>query len=170
MQKEFTYPIDVRTITSKGMTIHLQADEAECAALADRFDVPRVISLSSDLTVRRAGLIVVEGTFKAVVEQICVVSLEKFENQIQSDFKLFFDPDMKKTHNQIIDIDVGDEEVEPIVNGRIDVGAALAEQFGLNLDLFPKKTKQPFCYADPLSEAEEKQKHPFSELKNLLKG
>ena len=51
----------------------------------------------------------------------------------------------------------------------IDAGAVVAEQFGLHLDLFPKKTKEIFVYEDPLSPEEEQQRHPFCVLKNLIK-
>ncbi len=169
MQKEFTYPIDVRTITERGIPVHLVADERDCARLAERFDLPQVLSFRADLTARRAGLIVLEGNFTARVVQTCVVSMESFETDVAGEFKVFFDPDMKKTSDRIIDIDVGDEDVEPVQNGIIDAAAVVAEQFGLNLDLFPKKTNQPFMYADPLSEEEEAQKHPFAALKGLLK-
>lgn len=169
MQKELTYPIDVRTITGKETTIHFEANSSECAALADRFNVPQVLSLRADLTVRRAGLIILEGVFSAQVIQTCVVSLEPFETTVSAPFKVFFDPALKKENNQIIDIDIGDEEAEPVQNGMIDAGAVVAEQFGLHLDLFPKKTTKPFVYEDPLSAAEEEQKHPFRVLKNLIK-
>ena len=169
MKKELTYPIDVRTITNKGNTIHFEADTAECAALAERFNLPQVLSLKADLNVRRAGLIVLEGSFCARLIQTCVVSLENFETTLEVPFKVFFDPALKKENNQIIDIDIGDEEAEPVQNGMIDAGAVVAEQFGLHLDLFPKKTKEIFVYEDPLSPEEEQQRHPFCVLKNLIK-
>lgn len=169
MQKELTYPIDMRTIGNKETAVHFEADPAECVALAERFNVPKVLSLRADLTVRRAGLIVLEGTFSARLIQTCVVSLDDFETTLSAPFKVFFDPALKTKAEPIIDIDVGDEEVEPVHNGIIDAGAVVAEQFGLHLDLFPKKANRPFLYEDPLSPEEEEQKHPFHVLKNLIK-
>lgn len=169
MQKELTYPIDIRTITNKGTIVHFEAEPAECAALAERFNVPQILSLNADLSVRRAGLIVLEGSFSARLVQTCVVSLENFETTLSAPFKVFFDPSLKAKAESVIDIDVGDEEIEAVQNGIIDAGAVVAEQFGLHLDLFPKKTNKPFLYEDPLSPEEEQQKHPFHVLKNLIK-
>ena len=83
---EFSYIVDVRQIPSAGMTLDIQADEVQCRALANRFNIPSVNKLSAKVNLMNINKdrVRVKGTFEAQVEQICVVSLEKFMQKVQS--------------------------------------------------------------------------------------
>ena len=171
MQKELTHPIDIRTITEKGINVAFEATPEELKALAKRFDVPEIKSLKTKLILAGTDLINVSGKFTAVVLLEDVVSLEKFQTTISEGFEVLFTKAKKpKTKKDSIEIDLSlDEEAEPISGNTIDCGDVVSEQFGLALPAFPKKTDTYFVYEEPLSEAEETAKNPFSILKKLKK-
>lgn len=144
MQKELTYPIDVRTVGSKETAIHFEADPAECAALAERFNVPKVLSLRADLTVRRAGLIVLEGTFSARLIQTCVVSLEDFETTLSAPFKVFFDPALNTKTETVIDIVSGMRKLSPFITVLLTLGRLWPNNSVCIWICFPKKQNSRF--------------------------
>lgn len=169
-EKELSYPVDVRTITGKGKHVRFTASENECKALAKRFELPAVKDLSVNIRIKKVGFIQMEGEIKARITQTDVVTLEPFDSVISEKFRVFFEVDKPENIRQAIDIDMDDEEIEPVRGGIIDCGAVAAEQFGLALDPFPKKSKKVFVYEDPLSKEEEKALHPFAGLKKLIKS
>ncbi|MGN1078560.1 MAG: YceD family protein [Alphaproteobacteria bacterium] len=164
---EFSYIVDVRQIPVSGLTLDLRADEAQRRALADRFDIPSIKALSARVVLTKINKdrVRVNGTFEADVEQICVVTLEPFVQQVQDHFSVIFsqeeDPSLKLNE---IDLDMDeDNDVEILENGKIDVGELTAEFLSLALDPFPHA---PDAVFQPES-APEIQKNAFSVLEKL---
>lgn len=155
--------VDVRQITPQGLSFDLTASAAERKELAERFELAEILSLTAQVRLTREALIVAAGTLRAQAVRQCVVSLESFAQPMEASFKVFFS---EKPSPSAAESDMEEEPVEAVVRGKIDLGALIAEQFGLNLDPFPKKEPGYFEYweDDP-----QKRKKPFARLKELLK-
>lgn len=118
--------------------LKVKAETAELSALAERMGLPSVISLNAFLTVRRTdSRLRVKGTFEAVIEQICVVSLEPFQNtangDIEEEFLLTDDPDSPE-----VDLDADEIMVEPFSGEEIDLGEIIVQNLLLALDPHPR--------------------------------
>lgn len=164
---EFSYIVDVRQIPVSGLTLDLRADETQRRALAGRFGIPSIKTLSAHITLTKINKnrVRVNGAFEAEVEQICVVTLEPFAQRVQDHFSVIFsqeeDPSLKLNE---IDLNMDeDDEIEFLENGKIDVGELTAEYFSLALDPFPHA---PDAVFRPES-APETRKNAFSVLEKL---
>ena len=137
------------------------ATPGQCAKIAERFDIPKLENLHTHIDVSMdRDLVRVSGHITADLEQVCVVSLDKFKSQIDTDFEALFSENVP-----LIKEGKMEDDVEPIDRGRLDVFEIVAEQIGLNLDPFPRKQNVSGDYI----ENEKKRNHPFANLKNLIK-
>ena len=89
---EFSHSVDISRIPASGLVLNLQANEKECAALAERFGLEAVHALSAELVFRRVNKkrVRLDASFEAQVEQICVVTLEPFTQQVKDCFSVVF--------------------------------------------------------------------------------
>lgn len=133
----------------------ISAREDECRALAVRFGLVALDSLRADVALCRVGhgpIVRVEGWLFAEVVQSCVVSLEPVKNRIEESFVLHYAPVARgksrgerrsKGRGHVTEkrLGEGDEEdiPEPLVDGRIDIGEAVAQHLALALDPYPRK-------------------------------
>ncbi|HLI13734.1 MAG TPA: DUF177 domain-containing protein [Alphaproteobacteria bacterium] len=123
------------------------ARESERQALAARFGLLALDSLGAELRLKRVGhgpVVRVEGRLVADVVQACVVSLEPVGSRIEEDFVLHYAPQARsEPHGHVIER--GEDEAtsgdwpEPLVDGRIDLGEAVAQQLAVTLDPYPRK-------------------------------
>lgn len=139
---EFSRPVLVDVISTRGIDMDVEANEAECVALAQRFGIDRVVSLKAKAQLKAlagGNLFRVDGHLFAVVQQTCVVTLEPFEQQVDESFVIVFgaDPDSDSVELELSFDD--DDPPEPLVDGAIDVGEVVAEHLALALDPFPRK-------------------------------
>jgi uncharacterized metal-binding protein YceD (DUF177 family) len=118
------------------LTSLVEADPAECRAIAARLRIPEVLALACRFTLRRAdgGTIDAEGELRARVVRECVVSLEPFEMAVAEDFTVRFVPAGSETDD---DDPLTPDEI-PYQGGAIDLGEAAVEQLALALDPFPR--------------------------------
>ena len=149
--------IDVRTITSDGPTIRFSAAAAECATIAERFDVPRLQVLDVQGTFAKDDLITFTGQMHVVAERTCVATLKPFIEDRTIPVHLLFSESPKDTDNP-------EEDILPIKHGKIDLLDVFAEEFGLTLNPFPKSTTGYTDYIDPNGQDSES---PFAVLKKL---
>lgn len=128
--------------------VTVEADAAERAALARRYNIPAVERLSCRLTLRRSrDTVFAEGDLRAEVVQTCVVSLDPVAQSVREVFTVRFVPEGEE---------IGDEDPEspdelPYAGTTIDVGEAVAEQLALALDPYPRR---PDAVMDPSADAE----------------
>ncbi len=137
MKPELHRPLALVEIGASGLECTVEADPAECAALAARLDVPAVLSLCCRFHLARAAdrAIVAQGRLLARVVRICVVSLDEFETDVTEDFRVCFVP--AGTEADPADPEADDEI--PFTGGAIDLGEAAAQQLALALDPYPRK-------------------------------
>lgn len=153
----------------------LEATPAECDALAKDCDLPGIDALSAAFRIARDGTdgLHVTGTVSARVRQVCVVSLDEFASDVVEPVDVRFAPEAEveelaaaRAARPGSDDEDLDDLPDPIVNGRIDLGALAAEILVLALDPYPRKPGAAF--ADPAPDAAETpDASPFAALKAI---
>lgn len=167
---EFSRPIRIDQLPSKLSRHRLEADEAERTALAERFDLVALDSLTAEIEINpptRRGLVRLQGRLKASVVQTCVVTLAPVPALVEAPFSLTFGPAVEEESDEIDLTWGGEDPPDPIEDGKIDLGEVVAEHLALALDPFPRAPGATF---DPLPEADEvpaPKASPFSALAAL---
>lgn len=137
MKSEFARTFDVRQAEGKAVT--LVADEAERAALAQRFDIVRIDRLEAELVLHReaGGVVNAAGTLTADVVQSCAVSAEDLPVAIREPLALRFVP-ASHDHTPDEEIELDAEELDEIEyeGAHFDLGEAVAQSVALAIDPF----------------------------------
>jgi uncharacterized metal-binding protein YceD (DUF177 family) len=134
---EFSRRVALGSVGSEGRRLSLTATPEECAALAARFGIPGVETLSAELTLRPepgGGAIGVTGRMRAEVVQSCVVTLDPVFQTVEEPVRLRLLPDGAEPGDE--DPETPDELVAE--GGEVDLGEAVAEQLSLALDPYPR--------------------------------
>lgn len=138
MTPELHRPMAADRIGFSGLEVTVEATAAECAALAERMDIPAIEALHCVLKLTRVGegRIDAAGHLRARVVQTCVVSLDDFTADVDEAFRLRFVPAGEESD----EIDAGDPVDEVGYEaGMLDLGEVTAEQLGLALDPYPRR-------------------------------
>lgn len=168
----WSVPVSVADIPDSGLHIKIDAPpktRAELAGLAAVRELP-ALSAEFDLT-RRGGKVHVAGQVKAVVGQTCVVTLDPIENQVHETVDLVFAPPAAgAAAKPELGLDSTDpltapDPPEPLVGGKVDLGAVATEFLVLAIDPYPRKAGAEF--APPVAETDGA--HPFAALGALKK-
>lgn len=135
---DLTRTLPLSDLNRSSVRMSIKAEIDELPALADRLGVLSVISLEAFMTVRRTdSRLRVNGTFQAVLEQVCVVSLDPFHNaaegEIEEEFLLTDDPDSPE-----VDLDADAITVEPFSGNEIDLGEIVVQNLLLVIDPHPR--------------------------------
>ena len=164
---EFSRPIDVTRLGDVEVTQEIEANAAERQALARRFDLVAIDALKARVRLRRirgGTALRLSGTLNADVVQTCVVSLAPVANHIDEDFTVIY-----ASNAPAEEVAIGaDPDVvlpEPMPEGYLDVGEAVAQQLGVSLDPYPRA---PGATIDPKwTEGERERDNPFAKLATL---
>lgn len=161
------HEIEVATLPPGGENVVLLPDAATLARLAEFAGVNEIKSLEVRVSVLPAGTdgADVTGELTGVVRQTCGVSLEDFDNPIREAIDVSFAPDPGADLAE----DEGEEDLpDPIIDGKIDLGALASEFLVLAVDPFPRKPGTTF--SNSVTEAPgSEEKGPFAELAALKK-
>jgi uncharacterized metal-binding protein YceD (DUF177 family) len=166
---EFSRPFPSEKLRDRPMSEHIEANEAECEALAKRLDLVAVKSLVADMNLSRVhggATVEVKGSFTADIVQTCVVTLEPFESRISEPFDAYFVraetiPNVEEVE---IEQDRSPEAIGP--DGEIDLGELTAQHLSLALDPYPRKPGVVF--QQPANDGDgPKPKNPFAVLAGL---
>jgi uncharacterized metal-binding protein YceD (DUF177 family) len=144
---EFSRPFAAEKVGDLGRTMVIEATPDECARLARRLGIDAILSLTAelDLSTRKKGREVhLQGAFSADVKQTCVVTLESLDTTLEGTVDLLYDSTLEGPGLDLESFDVdGDIDAkappEPMQDGYIDLGEAVAEQLALLIDPFPRK-------------------------------
>lgn len=167
---EFSRIVKVDALPRDGLRQRISASEAERAALARRFALDSILNLEADFVIERSGRGVrVAGEARAEVMQICVVTLEPFPAEIVEEVDVRFAPPSDEgrkppAREEEVRFDAEDEP-DPLIDGRVDLGELAAEFIALGLDPYPRKPDAEFY---PPTEAEDPDS-PFAGLP-IFKG
>jgi uncharacterized metal-binding protein YceD (DUF177 family) len=165
---ELSRPVDLDRIGEKEVAFDVVASPAEREALAHRFGLMSLQRLEARVTLRRTRnrkAIRLAGRLLADVTQSCVVSLEPVPDHIEQEFGLLYG-DIAASSDVSVAID--DDDLEPMPDGALDIGEAVAQELALALDPYPRA---PGAIVDSPPEdgleGAEKRTHPFDTLKKL---
>jgi hypothetical protein len=143
----FSRIVRVDAVPRGGQNMTIEASPAEREALASLYQVPAITALTAALRLERAGQdgVRVSGAVHGELTQTCVVSLEPFAATVDEDIDVKFAPQSEpdsasRGNGETERFSIEDEdEPDPIIEGKIDVGALAAEFFALGLDPYPRK-------------------------------
>jgi len=137
----WTVPIRVEDVPETGRRVELAADESIRTTLAEAAGGNGLTRLEAtfDLTRRgRSGFHVV-AEISATLRQTCVVTLESILNEVVEPVDLLFAPARAQTSPAAeLPVEAG-YPPEPIVDGRLDLGALATEFLILGIDPYPRK-------------------------------
>lgn len=169
----FSRPFVVDEWVGDETTVAISASEDERAEIAAAFGLPAVAALGAEFAVERVGSsrVHVRGRMQATVTRICVVSLDAFETEVSEPIDVTFAPEPEaraaeaRAASETEAHGPGrlEEPPDPIIEGRIDLGALAAEFLALGLDPYPRKPGVAFV-APPDSSASSS---PFAVLGEL---
>jgi hypothetical protein len=136
MTPELHRPVAVERVGPAGLEYVVEASRDECAALAQRMNLPAVLSLNCRFRLEQelAAALLVRGHLIARVVQTCVVSLDDFTTTVEEQFAVRCVAAGMETDNP--DPEAMDEIVH--AGGIVDLGEAAAEQLALALDPYPR--------------------------------
>jgi uncharacterized metal-binding protein YceD (DUF177 family) len=159
-ENPWSVELAVEDVPENGLHRDIEALEPVRAALAKLAGVRALPQLAAAFDLARRGSgIHVSGRVKARVEQTCVVTLDPMESVVEEMVDLLFLPGAVAAGH-----DEGDPP-EPLIGGKIDLGAIAAEFFLLGIDPYPRKRGAEFVPPSTESGGE----HPFASLAPLKK-
>jgi len=164
--------VAVAQIPPAGLHRAFEANEAVRKAMAKIGGLREILSASAafDMRLKSGGRVHVQGRVRARVGQICVITLDPIENEIDEPIDLIFGPveQIPQLSDLVDDAAQSDEEIpdppEPIADGVIDLGRLATDALFLAIDPYQRK---PDAVFQPTPEAVDPEDHPFAALKAL---
>ena len=134
MTPEFSRLVDARQLPAA--PLRLEADAAERAALAQRFELEAIDRLEADVTFEPEGsTVLAQGQVEADIVQMCAVSGEPFPIRIAEPVSLRFVPGPVTELPEVeIEIDADEWDEIPFEGGKFDLGEAIAQSLALAID------------------------------------
>ena len=145
----FSRPVKVDALPRDGSMQTVEATPVERAAIAEQQDLVDVSRLRATFLLKRAGKDVrVTGAVHAEVTQTCVVTLEPFPVALDEPIDVRFarpseERSGRRGQTETVALDAEDPP-DPIVDGKIDLGALAVEFLALALDPYPRKPGAEF--------------------------
>ena len=135
-EAEFSRPVDATRLGTGEALYEIAATQAERAALARRFDLMSLDRFDAKVTLRRVagGVVRLTASLAADLVQTDILSLEPLPSHVEDNFTLLFGP----TADDAATLDPNTELVEPLDDGHIDIGEAVAPQLSLAIDPYPR--------------------------------
>jgi len=177
----YSHKVNASRVVDKDEYVTVSPDAKALAAIAETYDLEAIRNLTAEFTLkpyRKAGVRVV-GPVRAIVIQMCVVSLEPFDSKMEIDVDRTFEPVSSRPCkvrdlNEDGEIEIDLESLDPpdvILDGVLDLGAVICEELALSLDPFPRKPGAEFEGGDGEDEIEddepEEKPSPFAALQAL---
>lgn len=164
----WTHPLRLHELARGPVRLTLEPDAGQRAAIAGELGLESLPALTADVTVK-AWLDGAElaGRFKAVVEQICSVSLDPFEQPLEGQIDVRVvpagSPNAGTAEGGEVELDPDAADPPDVLAGdAVDVAAYVVEHLALEIDPFPRKPGAEFEFTPPQVE-----ESPFAVLKKL---
>ena len=158
----FSRPLDLHKVPDVGLETTIEANDEERAAIAADIGLVGLGALRARFRIdpRAGGRFAVDGSVEASITQVCVVSLEPFDSTITRKIDLTFapqarpieppsnarsrrrEPAAREAPPRPVVVPGNDDQedpADPVVDGKIDLGAVALEFLTLSLDLYPRK-------------------------------
>jgi len=166
------YWVDAASVPVNGKQVRFSVSPGGVEELAKINDLLALdgVSVDASLMPQADDNILAIIHFTARVTQKCVVSLEPVVSDIDETVRLLYTPEAA-LHTDGLDLDLDeddDEDREALVDGKINLGAAVAEHFALGLDPYPRRpgVSLPEGTVDDGAE-EDVRDNPFAVLERL---
>lgn len=170
MSIELDWTYATARLSDQGLAVERAATEDERTEVARALDIMACERLSAAyrITPLGHGRFRLSGALEADVTQACVVTLDPVSAQIREPFEVEFWPDdgMPKICADEVEVLTGDD-IEPIVDGLIDVGRIVFEHVSAALNPYPRKEGAAFDWSDPREQSGEKPPGAFAALARL---
>lgn len=162
----------VTDIPERGLKATRAATGEERTELARALDIPSVesVEVAYEIKPLGGGRLRFAGTLDADVTQACVVTLDPVPARLSEAFAIELAPAEEVASEAPVS---GDREVssvpdiEPIEDGRIDVGTMLFGVLSAALPPYPRKAGAEFDWVDPKIKADPDGRNPFAALERL---
>lgn len=140
---EFSRLFDVSRMAPEGASETVSATAEECEAVAARFGVEAVHSVSATIHIQpwKRGGFRVRGEATASITQTCVVTLDPFESDVRAQLdQIFIARDSRLAADDVeVVVSHDDEDIGYIDDGEIELGEFAVEALCLELDPYPRK-------------------------------
>jgi len=169
---EFSRTIDINQVAPEGVSETIVATADECDAVAARFGVESVRSLSATLNIQawKRGGFRVRGEASAEIAQICVVTLDPFEQVVHASLDQIFvekSSSLGANDTEVV-VSIDEQDIGYIDDGQIELGEFVVEALCLELDPYPRKHGAEFRGSSTDNTGiETNEENPFSVLKRL---
>lgn len=171
---DFNSPFDVDKLGPHPKKIHFEASEAERKMLCARFELLDMLSFKASVLLQRikGKRIQAHYTGQVQITQQCVITFKDVQSTLNFDFIRLYEPEVKNAvQDKEIDVDSqSTDEVDLIVEGKIDLLDALCEELGLDIDPHPRVEGiqfNEFGVGPEITEEEVQENNPFSVLAGL---
>jgi uncharacterized metal-binding protein YceD (DUF177 family) len=137
---ELSRQVRIDTLGAEPRSLTIEADAAECSALAKRFGLPGIASLEAKAElVRKGAEILATGRLAAAVTQSCVATGAPVEARIDEPFEIVFRPGPEQGRPDE-EVELSERELDVVFydGASIDIGEAVAETLALSLDPYPR--------------------------------
>lgn len=161
-------PLKLHELARGPLRLQLEPDAAERAAIAKRLGLQSLPSFAAEVTVKPwLDGVELSGHFRAVVEQVCGVSLDPFEQPVEGEIEVRAvpadSPHATAPEGGDLELDADAPDTPDVLAGdAIDVAGYVVEHLALEIDPFPRKPGATFDYQPPEDETS-----PFAALKKL---
>lgn len=181
---EWHYPLEADSVSEKPLQLEISPSVDQCAALARRLDVFKIHSLTAKMSVKRNSgnmVIYVFGEIFSKIEQKCIVSLAPVIEEIREPFEAWYADTAqtvsftKAKRERLSEKEKGEqpileenEDPEPILDGKIDLGELVVQYFSLSINPYPRTEQviKSLTESDSVViEAQEVYDNPFAALK-----
>jgi uncharacterized metal-binding protein YceD (DUF177 family) len=171
---EFSRLYRLDSLSSEPTQVAIEAGSEERAALARRFGLVAIGSLTAQAELSRSGeCVAAVGRLRARVTQSCVASGEPVEAEVAEDFQVDFRP-LPGDSRPEEELELGESELDVVFHegGAIDLGEAVAQSLLLGLDPYPRSPAAEAALKEAGVKSEEEariESSPFAALA-ALKG
>lgn len=171
MKRAWSQTIRLGELGKGAVKLRLEPDAETRALIAKEVGLESLPALTADITVHPwlDGAEIL-GQLDAVVEQVCGVSLDAFEQPLTADIEFRVVPAGSpnaptESEAATVELEFDPDEPDPpdvLAGDEIDLSAYLIEQLALEIDPFPRKPGAVFDYAPDTADLS-----PFAALKKL---
>lgn len=168
MSGEWARPVRLHELARGPVKLAIEADAAQRARIAAELGLESLPSLTAQVTVKPwLDGAEITGRFKAVVEQVCSVSLDNFEQPLEGEIEVRAvpagSPNAQAEEGEEMELDPDAPDPPDVLKeDSVDVAAYVVEHLALEIDPFPRKPGAQFEFTPPAEEAS-----PFAVLKKL---
>ncbi len=137
------FSLDLSELEREPKTFDLQATDSQRAAIAERFGLLALASLSGSVSVHDGGAetgVMVRGTIKASLTQRCIASLEPVDELLDTKFELMLvDPEMAdRMDEEGVYLDENAAEYDALEGDSIPLGEILAQTLSISMNPYPR--------------------------------